>query len=147
MIPIDRPITVLIHADPGLARDSLCSLIASFPYAKIVGVLSLDSELAEEVNDLLPDVVLMDYVTGTGNIELIPALKAVHPDSRFVVVTETMKQKQCAYQYGADDVLLRGCTGQEFTAVFQKYFQHSQAYAATGTASEVNVREVSNESR
>jgi hypothetical protein len=112
-----KPTRVLIYAAPGLVRDSLCSLIASFSFTSIVGVLPLCTCVLDEPSDS-PDLVLLDTFNEAQNLALVLHLRQKFPLSRLVVIIDTLSQKQLAYLYGADDVLMRGSAGQEFKAIF-----------------------------
>jgi hypothetical protein len=141
-----KPVRVLIYAAPGLVRDSLCSLIASFSFAQVAGVLSLGSDLPEGDNAHPPDVVLLDTFTNPDNFDLVLKTRQLYPHSSLVVMIETLAQKQLAYDTGADEVLLRGCAGQEFKAVFQAFVHRPRPQAGRSASQPVVVLEGRDES-
>lgn len=141
-----RQTNVLIYAAPGLMRDSLCSLLSSFPGTQIAGIASSEDDLLKEVRHLHPDIILIDYPAPPPDFEALHAIKTIDPHHRCVVIIDQIHRKERAYQAGADHVLIRGYSGQEFRAVILENFERSDSCRALTSGLDATVMEGSDES-
>jgi DNA-binding NarL/FixJ family response regulator len=106
----DKP--VVIVAQPGRVRDGLQALLMAMPQIQIVGLANdLPSALTITV-ERAPDLVLLDadlqnggYATALGQI------KHRWPETRCLVLTNSVHQCQEARSAGADEALLKGFSG------------------------------------
>jgi NarL family two-component system response regulator LiaR len=83
-----EPISVLIVDDHAVVRSGLRSFLRSEGDIEIVGEAGNGTEAIEKVQELLPEVVLMDLVMpGMDGIEATRTISRVSPASRVLVLT------------------------------------------------------------
>lgn len=81
---------------------------------ELVGLGSRAEDALELVVRLLPDVVLLDLaMPGKGGLDVIPELKAAHPDLKIVVLTlfSAAGYRQAALAAGADAFVAKKTMG------------------------------------
>ncbi len=82
------PLTLLIVDDHPLFRKGLRALLAGVPGVRIVGEADGGVAAERRVDELRPDVVLMDLqMPGGDGLSAIRRISASHPDVRVLVVT------------------------------------------------------------
>jgi NarL family two-component system response regulator LiaR len=105
-----EPITVLIVDDHEVVRRGLRSFLESQEDLRVVGEATNGSEAVERVQELLPDVVLMDLVMpGMDGIDAIRQVSQVSPTSRVLVLTSFSEDDKVfpAIKAGANGYLLK----------------------------------------
>jgi DNA-binding NarL/FixJ family response regulator len=147
MLTENRPIKVLIIAMPGMIRDSLYSLVSSLPDIRIGGVLSFADHLPQDLDNFRPEIILMDCTGKTHHLESIREKKSGYPNHYCLVIVENSHKAWLAYHYGADDVLMRGCTGYEFKAAFQNNIKKIRANTRLTISQNTDVVQVPDENR
>jgi len=103
-------ITVLIVDDHEVVRRGLRSFLESQGDIEVVGEAADGAEAVEKVQDLLPDVVLMDLVMpGMDGIDAIRKVSQVCPSSRVLVLTSFSEDDKVfpAIKAGANGYLLK----------------------------------------
>jgi NarL family two-component system response regulator LiaR len=81
-------ISVLIVDDHAIVRQGLRDFLESEGYIEVVGEAADGLEAVQKVQELLPDVVLMDLVMpGMDGITAIRHIKEISPTSRVIVLT------------------------------------------------------------
>jgi DNA-binding NarL/FixJ family response regulator len=111
-------ITVFIADDHRLFRDGLRALLASAGDIEVVGEAATGSEAVERVEQLQPDVVLMDIqMPGLNGIEATRRITAASPHVGVIIVTmfEDDDSVFAAMRGGARGYILKGA-GQEEVA-------------------------------
>jgi DNA-binding NarL/FixJ family response regulator len=82
------PIRVVIADDQPLLRKGFAMILAGEPEVEVVGEAADGAEAIALVEDVVPDVVLMDIrMPGTDGIEATHLITAAHPEVRVVVLT------------------------------------------------------------
>ena len=86
--PATDPIRVLVVDDHAVVRDGLELLLGRFARVSCVGTAADGSEAVSLVDELRPDVVLMDLsMPGTDGIEATRQVRSSHPEVAVLVLT------------------------------------------------------------
>jgi DNA-binding NarL/FixJ family response regulator len=81
-------VRVVIVDDHAVVRRGLRELIASIPECETVGEAGNGEEAIRVVNELHPDIVLMDIsMPVMDGVEATRAIMAEHPDTRVIMLT------------------------------------------------------------
>lgn len=78
----------IVHGQ-GVIRELLTSLIDSSPEFKVVGVAADPKALISQLDELKPDVILVDLTDDGSVLETIESLHIANPEMKVVVLTET----------------------------------------------------------
>jgi DNA-binding NarL/FixJ family response regulator len=122
------PIRVLLVDDQALFRSGLALTVAGQPDMDAVGEAADGAEAARLVQDLEPDIVLMDIrMPGTDGVEacrqiFAPAATARRSRPVRVIVLTTFNfddRATAAIRYGASGFLLKDCTPAFLTAAIR----------------------------
>ena len=103
-------ITVLIVDDHAIVRRGLASLLATTEDLVVVGEAADGSEAIRLVDELAPDVVLMDLsMPGADGVQATATLTTAHPELHVVVLTSYSDQRWIldALEAGAEGYLLK----------------------------------------
>ncbi len=103
-------VTVLIVDDHEVVRRGLRSFLQSQDDIEVIGEAVNGAEAIDKVEELLPDVVLMDLVMpGMGGIDAIRRLTQISPSSRVLVLTSFSEDDKVfpAIKAGAMGYLLK----------------------------------------
>jgi len=101
---------VLIADDHVVVREGLKLLIETNRNYKTIGEAGNGSEAIELVNELEPDIVLMDlYMPVMSGMEAIRNLSVTHPDLPIIILTTYNEDQLLAegFDYGAKGYLLK----------------------------------------
>jgi NarL family two-component system response regulator LiaR len=83
-----RPIRVLIVDDQAIVRKGICAWLAEVAYVQVVGEAGNGEEALAQVQDLEPEVILMDLVMpGMDGIEATRQITNCHEGIRILVLT------------------------------------------------------------
>jgi len=81
-------ISLVIAEDDDLIREGISALINSTSGFILMGKYSDGSSLLKEINNLLPDVYLMDIsMPGMSGIECTAKIKSIYPDAKIIMLT------------------------------------------------------------
>ncbi len=109
-----QEIRVLIVDDQLRARQSLKALLATMPEVRDIREAEGATEAVQSVDELKPDVVLMDVVMpGMDGLMATRLIKSVHPKTRVVILTLYPEYRQEALAAGADRFVTKGGPSQE----------------------------------
>ncbi len=101
---------VLVVDDHAVVRQGLVALISTVADLEVVGEARDGEEAVERVEELRPDVVLMDLsMPGTDGAAATRRIRDVAPDVRVLVLTSFADQRHvlAALDAGADGYLLK----------------------------------------
>ena len=104
------PIRVLLVDDHTILREGVCSLLAGEPDMSVVGEARDGLEAVEQVDQLEPDVVVMDMVMPRMNgLEATAQIKKRHPDVRILILSmyDDDEYVQQIFQAGAAGYVLK----------------------------------------
>lgn len=80
---------ILIADDHTLVREGIVSMLSRFEDINVVGEASNGKEAIEKVNDLRPEIVLMDIsMPGLGGLEATLEIRKVHPEVKILILTQ-----------------------------------------------------------
>ncbi|MBI2324572.1 MAG: response regulator transcription factor [Chloroflexi bacterium] len=105
-----EPIKILIVDDQALFREGLASLIATQPDMRVVGQANDGAEALEQVEDLRPDLILMDVrMPRVDGLEATRRIKSLVPDAKIVMLTisDLAQELFDAMRHGAAGYLLK----------------------------------------
>ncbi|GAB3592961.1 response regulator transcription factor [Angustibacter peucedani] len=112
-------IRVLVADDHALYRRGLEMVLGAEDGIEIVGEASDGAEAIRRVEELLPDVVLMDIrMPRRSGIEACTAIKDVVPSTKIVILTISDEESDLyeAVRAGANGYLLKDVPGEEIAA-------------------------------
>ena len=105
-----QPVQVLIADDRTQARDGLRSLLSTTPQVKVIGEARNGQEAVHLVEELQPDVVLMDAkMPEMDGIEATRLIKQQWPGVKVIVLTMHLAYRSSGLAAGADVFLIKGC--------------------------------------
>jgi NarL family two-component system response regulator LiaR len=82
------PIKVMIVDDHPIVRDGIMNLSLVYDDIELVGTASGGSEVLARLQEIVPDVILMDMVMpGMDGLETTRAVLAQHPEVKIVILT------------------------------------------------------------
>jgi len=115
------PIRILVADDHPIVRDGLISILGTQPDFDVVGKAGDGRETLEQIEDLQPDVLLLDLeMPHMDGVETLRHLREVHASVRTIVFTafDTDERIVSAVQAGAQGYLLKGVPREEiFNAI------------------------------
>jgi len=114
-------IRILVADDHPVVRDGLIAILSTQPDFDVVGEAGTGVEAVAQVEDLKPDVLLLDLaMPELDGVETLERLREVSPEVRAIVFTafDTDERILSAMQAGAQGYLLKGVPREElFNAV------------------------------
>lgn len=121
--PKSAVVRLLVVDDHRLFRRGLIALLSQEPGLDVVGEASDGGEALRRVRELQPAVVLLDnHMPGVCGVDLLPGLRDVAPDTRFLMLTvsEDEQDLAAALRAGAAGYLLKTMDGPELAAAIQR---------------------------
>jgi DNA-binding NarL/FixJ family response regulator len=114
-------IRILVADDHPVVREGLIAILSTQPDFDVVGEAGTGVEAVAQVEDLKPDVLLLDLaMPELDGVETLERLREVSPEVRAIVFTafDTDERILSAMQAGAQGYLLKGVPREElFNAV------------------------------
>lgn len=107
---------VVIAEDHAILREGLRAVLSSHPNLEVVGEAEDGREAIRCIDQLMPEVVLMDLSMPRMNgMEALREIKRRHPDTKVLTLTvhKTEEYILAALQAGADGYVLKDATSNE----------------------------------
>lgn len=107
---IDTPVGVVVVDDHAMVREGLRAMLSAESGIAVLGEASDGEEAARVVEELHPDVVLMDLRMGElGGIEALEWIKEIRPETAVIILTvhDNPAYLADALRAGADGYLLK----------------------------------------
>ena len=100
---------ILIVAKPSRLREALCTLLKATSRLELIGQVDDGPAALKMVIESDPGLVLLDsQLTDNEVSTMLGQIKAKRPQTRCIVLANTVEQQQLAKSAGADEVLLKG---------------------------------------
>ncbi len=108
-------IRVLIADDHPVVRAGLRALLESEPDMTVVGETATGAEAVAIINELLPDVVIMDISMPTNGIDATRQVRSVRPETKVLVLTIHVHESYLfrAIKAGASGYVLKSAVDTE----------------------------------
>lgn len=104
---------ILLAARPGPMRDALLSFLRSQPDLCIIAMTNDISTALDLAHQQIPDLVMVDTdFPGDSWLDLLENLPKEQPQTRYLVLAETLEQQQVALKAGASHAMLKGMPGE-----------------------------------
>ncbi|BDG61083.1 response regulator [Caldinitratiruptor microaerophilus] len=119
-------IKVLLVDDHAILREGIRSLLSSAPDIEVVGEAEDGQQAIEKVEQLAPDVVLMDVAMPRMNgIEATRAIKAAHPDLPVLILSMHDSEEYILpiLKAGASGYVLKRAAAQELVSALRAAVQ------------------------
>ncbi len=119
----ERPIRVMLVDDHAVVRSGLTAFLLAFPDLEPAGEAGSGEEALAKVEQLRPDVILMDLVMpGMDGAEATARIRERHPHIQVIVLTSFPEEElvQKALEAGAIGYLLKNVSAQELADAIRK---------------------------
>ena len=120
---MSEPVTILIVDDHAVVRQGIRTLLGIHPDLQVVGEAESAEEALQLVEELVPDVVLLDLVLpGMNGVEATRQIKRVSPRSQIVILTSYAEDEHLfpALRAGALSYLLKDIRPRELAEGIRK---------------------------
>lgn len=118
---------ILIVAKPGRLRDALYALLKAASLRDIVGQVDDGPVALKVVAEYDPSLVLLDSLLSDDEVKtMVGQIKACQPQTRCLVLANTVEQQQVAKRAGADEVVLKGFPTINLLGVIDKLMSQPQ---------------------
>lgn len=110
---IEKPLTVLLADDHTIVRQGIAKILDSEPGLKVIGEASNGREVVQMVEELSPDVVLMDIaMPQLSGIEATRQIKKIRPRTKIIILSMHSNERFIseALHLGASGYLLKNST-------------------------------------
>lgn len=115
-------IRVLIADDHALFREGIRALLRPYPDIEIVGEAEDGVQALERVEELAPDLVLLDInMPRLGGLEAVPEIQGRRPATRILILTQ-YDNKEYVYRFlrlGVAGYVLKKAAGTELVAAIR----------------------------
>lgn len=104
------PIRTLIYEDNDLLRESIVGMVSLNKELKLVGAFEQASDIQQQIEDTLPDLILMDIdMPGITGIEATRVVKRIMPEVAVIILTvfDDSENVLNAIKAGASGYLLK----------------------------------------
>ncbi len=118
-----NPITILIVDDHEVVRNGIRAYLETLPEFQVVGEAASGAEAVKLVQDLIPDVVLMDLIMpGMDGIETTREVRKVSPRTQVVVLTSYHEDEHIfpALKAGAISYVLKDMKMEKLAETIQR---------------------------
>jgi DNA-binding NarL/FixJ family response regulator len=127
-----RTLRIFVADDHELVRQALRGLLESEPGWEVCGEASAGNEVAEKVQQLQPDVVVLDvHMPGMDGLETAKQVLTANPKTEILILTldESPALILNAARVGARGIVLKSDTTRELIAAVSALGRHELYYA------------------
>lgn len=120
-----KKIAVFLADDHFILREGIRSLLAKVPDIEIVGEASNGREAVTRVDELLPDLILMDITMNEMNgLEATRIIKEKHPAIKIIILTvhETDQYLSEMLEAGASGYVVKTTTSSELVSAIRSVY-------------------------
>jgi DNA-binding NarL/FixJ family response regulator len=113
---MDSNVRIVLAEDHIIVRDGVKALISAYPQFEIVGEVETGLEAIRIVDELKPDLILMDLTMPRMNgMEAISEIKSCSPETKVLILTvhKIEEYVRASLQAGADGYLLKKSSQEE----------------------------------
>ena len=118
----DKAVTVLLADDHTIVLQGLAKLLEGEPNIRVVGEAHNGREAVNKVEELKPDVIVMDIAMPILNgIEATRQIKKIRPQSKIIILSMHSHDRFIneLFSLGASGYLLKDSTGQDIIRAIQ----------------------------
>jgi DNA-binding NarL/FixJ family response regulator len=110
VVEVKSGVSILIVARSDRARDSLHFLLAIESWIEVVGLTDEEASALEMIRQHCPALVILDPNLSDDQtwLRVLAQIKVEAPQTRCLVLTNTLQKQQAAKAGGADAVLIKG---------------------------------------
>jgi len=111
---------VLIVDDSQVLRERLAGMLSRVNGLSVVGLSKNVNDARQSIQELQPDLVILDLQLGDGNgIDILRETKLTNPLIRFVVFTNQseLQYRRCCEDLGADFYLCKSTDAKSLVAI------------------------------
>ena len=107
-------IYVLIIAKPGSLRRGLQSLISSLAGISAVGLVDNYADALQMTQEIQPALaILASENSGNQILKILPDIKRLSPETKCIMLLDSIEDQEKAYLAGADAAILHGTSPDE----------------------------------
>lgn len=120
-------IRVLVVDDHAILRDGICSLLERQEGLNVVGEAGNGREALARVEELRPDIVLMDVaMPEMDGLEATRRIKSAYPEIKVLILTQHDNQEYInpLLQAGASGYVLKRSGGREVVTAIRQVYEH-----------------------
>lgn len=122
---------VLIVDDSQALRERLAGMLDKVSGLSVVGLADSVSDARRSIEELRPDLVILDLQLGDGNgIDILRETKQTHPSIRFIIFTnqsELQYRRRCE-NLGADYFLCKSTEAKSLVAISEILVANAEDY-------------------
>ncbi len=118
----NNPITILLADDHTIVRQGLAKLLEGEPDFKVIGEAENGREAVSKVEELAPDIILMDIAMPLLNgIEATRQIKKNRPRTKVIILSMHSHDRYISelFSLGASGYLLKNSTGADITKAIE----------------------------
>ena len=132
----DQTIRVLIVDDHPMVAEGIQSILESYDEIEVVGTLGSGQDAVDQVNELAPDVILMDLnMPGLGGLSATEIILERLPDTRILILSmhDSPEYISTALSHGAKGYVLKDVPTDEIKQAIDAVMRGEQ-YLCTGAS-------------
>jgi DNA-binding NarL/FixJ family response regulator len=117
-------IRVVIVDDHPLFRDGVAHTLQTEPDVEVVGQGAAADDALHLVQELLPDIVLLDITMPGGGLNAVRAIAAACPVTKIIMLTvsEAEDDVMAAFKAGARAYILKGVSARELVSILRTVY-------------------------
>ena len=133
-------IKVLIADDHPMVADGICAILESYDDIAVIATLSNGQEVLDQVDDLAPDVILMDLnMPQMGGLTATEILLEQNPETRILILSmhDAPEYVSTAMSHGARGYLLKDVPTDEIHTAIQAVMR-GETYLCSGATASIS---------